>query len=60
MAAWASFTESETTMAQAHPDHTPPPGRDRKYFPIRLIPIVVPLSAVVLACGIYLLLGEVL
>jgi len=47
-------------MAQAHTHHTRPPDRDRKYFPIHLIPIVVPLSAVVLACGIYLLLGEIL
>ena len=47
-------------MAQFHLDHTPPLDRDREYFPTRLIPIVVPLSAVVLACGIYLLLGEIL
>jgi hypothetical protein len=47
-------------MAQSHMDRTLPPDRDREYFPTRLIPIVVPLSAVVLACGIYLLLGEVL
>jgi len=47
-------------MAQTYMEHTPPPERDREYFPTRLIPIVVPLSAVVLACGIYLLLGELL
>jgi len=47
-------------MAQSQLDHSAPPDRDREYFPIRLIPIVVPLSAVVLACGIYLLLGELL
>jgi len=41
-------------------EHTSPPDPDREYFPTRLIPIVVPLSAVVLACGIYFLLGEVL
>lgn len=47
-------------MAQSHTDRTTPPDPDREYFPTHLIPIVVPLSAVVLACGIYLLLGEVL
>jgi hypothetical protein len=47
-------------MAQSRTDRTSPPHPDREYFPIRLIPIVVPLSAVVLACGIYLLLGELL
>jgi hypothetical protein len=47
-------------MAHSHSVRTPPADRDQEYFPIRLIPIVVPLSAVVLACGIYLLLGELL
>jgi hypothetical protein len=47
-------------MAHSKKDRTPPADRDREYFPIRLIPIVVPLSAVVLACGIYLLLGDLL
>jgi hypothetical protein len=47
-------------MAHSQTDRTAPTDRDREYFPIRLIPIVVPLSAVVLACGIYLLLGDLL
>lgn len=47
-------------MAQSHSDRSAPADHDREYFPTRLIPIVVPLSAVVLACGIYLLLGDLL
>lgn len=52
--------ERAMSMTHSHTDRALRPDREREYFPTRLIPIVVPLSAVVLACGIYLLLGEIL
>jgi hypothetical protein len=46
------------TRASAHPSERP--TRDPEGFPIRLIPILVPALAVLLATVVYFLLGEIL